>query len=117
MTVTDRQIPPAIYQEVKEQLQQLVDGGIIQKSESPWASNMVLVRKKDNSLRICVDFRQLNQRKVRDAYYLPRIDKMLDCLSGNVYFSILDMKSGYHQVEVRDDHKPRTAFTAGPLGF
>jgi transposase InsO family protein len=112
-----RRIPPSMYSEVKDHLQQLLDAGIIRPSHSPWASNMVLVRKKDNSLRICVDYRQMNERTIRDAYYLPRIDEMLDCMSGNSYFSILDMKSGYHQIEVKEEHKNRTAFTAGPLGF
>jgi transposase InsO family protein len=112
-----RRIPPSMYDEVKSHLQKLVDGGIIRPSHSPWASNMVLVRKKDNTLRICVDFRQLNNRTIKDSYYLPRIDEMLECLSGHKYFSILDMKSGYHQVGVTEEHKQRTAFTAGPLGF
>lgn len=112
-----RRIPPNMYGEVKEHLQQLLEGGIIRKSHSPWASNMVLVRKKDNSLRVCVDYRQLNANTVKDAYTLPRIDEMLDQLAGSSYFSILDMKSGYHQVELEESHKPRTAFTAGPLGF
>jgi transposase InsO family protein len=112
-----RRIPPHMYEEVKEHLEQLLEGGIIRKSHSPWASNMVLVRKKDGSLRVCVDYRELNAKTVKDAYTLPRIDEMLDRLAGSCYFSILDMKSGYHQVEVEETHKQRTAFTAGPLGF
>ena len=112
-----RRVPPNLYGEVKEHLEQLLEGGIIRKSHSPWASNMVLVRKKDGSLRVCVDYRELNVKTIKDAYTLPRIDEMLDRLSGSSYFSILDMKSGYHQVEVEESHKQRTAFTAGPLGF
>ena len=112
-----RKIPPAMYSEVRQHIKQLLDAGIIRKSQSPWASNIVLVRKKDNSLRLCVDYRQLNKRTVRDAYALPRIDDLLEGLGGNRYYSVLDMKSGYHQVDIVEDHKQFTAFTVGPLGF
>ena len=112
-----RKIPHSMYKEVRDHLQQLLDAGIIRRSQSPWASNVVLVRKKDNSLRLCVDFRQLNKRTVKDAYALPRIDELLEGLGGNQYYSVLDMKSGYHQVGITDEHKEYTAFTAGPLGF
>jgi transposase InsO family protein len=64
-----------------------------------------------------VDYRQLNARTVKDAYALPRIEELLDTLAGSKYFSVLDLKSGYHQVEVREEHKERTAFTVAPLGF
>ena len=84
---------------------------------SPWASNIVLVRKKDKSLMLCVDFRQLNKRTIKDAYALPRISDILDQLGGYKYFTGLAMKSGYHQIEVEQEHKERTAFTVGPLGF
>jgi len=112
-----RNIPPAMYMEVKQHLQELLDARVIRKSHSPWASNVVLVRKKDLSLRLCVDFRQLNKRTIKDAYALPRIHDILDNLGGGKYFTVLDMKSGYHQVELHDDHKERTAFTVGSLGF
>ena len=106
-----------MYSEVRQHIKQLLDSGVIRKSQSPWASNIVLVRKRDLSLRLCVDFRQLNKMTVRDAYALPRIDDILDGLGGNRYYSVLDMKSGYHQVEIEEEHKPMTAFTVGPLGF
>ena len=112
-----RQIPGSMYDEVKQHLQELLEAKVIQKSHSPWASNIVLVRKKDKSLRLCVDYRQLNQRTIKDAYALPRIEEVLDGLAGSAYFSVLDMKSGYHQVEIAEEHKQRTAFTVGPLGF
>ncbi|XP_062606710.1 uncharacterized protein LOC134268467 [Saccostrea cucullata] len=111
-----RRIPPAMINEVREHLKLLLRSGIIRKSHSPWSSNVVLVKKKDNSLRLCIDFRQLN-KKTKDAYALPRIEEMLDCLAGNKYFSVLDLKSGYHQVEIFEPHKERTAFTVGPLGL
>jgi dUTPase len=112
-----RKIPHSMYKEVRDHLQQLLDIGIIRKSDSPWASNIVLVRKKDQSLRLCVDFRQLNNRTVKDAYALPRVEELLEGLGGNQYYSVLDMKMGYHQVEIEENHKQYTAFTAGPLGF
>ena len=80
-------------------------------SSSPFASNVVLARKKDNTLRLCVDFRQLNLNTKKDSYSLPRIEDLLDCLSHSSYFSVVDMKSGYHH----EPHKERTAFTVGSL--
>ena len=112
-----RRIPPAMIDEVRAHIEQLASSGIIRPSHSPFASNVVLVRKKDNKLRMCVDYRQLNNRTVKDSYALPRIEELLDTLAGSKYFSVLDMKSGYHQVEVLEEHKCRTAFTVGPLGF
>ena len=95
----------------------LLQSGIVRKSHSPWSSNIVLVKKKDNSLRFCIDFRQLNKRTKKDAYALPRIEELLDSMAGNRYFTVIDMKSGYHQVEILEPHKERTAFTVGPLGL
>ena len=112
-----RNIPPSMYAEVKEHLQGLLDGNIIRKSRSPWSSNVVLCRKKNNELRMCVDYRQLNLRTKKDSYSLPRTEDILNALSRNKYFTILDMKSGYHQIEMHETHKERTAFTVGPLGF
>jgi len=112
-----RKIPHSMYTEVREHLKQLMDSGIVRRSQSPWASNIVLVRKEDQSLRLCIDYRQLNKRTVKDAYALPRIEELLEGLGGNQFYSVLDMKSGYHQVEIKEHHKQYTAFTAGPLGF
>jgi hypothetical protein len=112
-----RKIPPAMYQEVQQHLHELLDAGVIYHSHSPWASNVVLIRKKDKSLRLCVDYRQLNKRTIKDAYALPRISDILDNLGGGKYFTVLDMKSGYHQIELEEADKAKTAFTVGPLGF
>ena len=84
---------------------------------SPWASPMVLVRKKDGSLHFCIDLRKLNARTVKDAYSLPHIEESLDCLNGLCIFTSLDLKSEYWQVLMDDDNIPLTAFTVGPLGF
>ena len=112
-----RRIPPAMIDEIRSHLEQLAATGVIRPSHSPWASNVVLVRKHDGSLRMCVDYRQLNKRTIKDSYALPRIEEILETLSGSKYFTVLDMKSGYHQIEVLEEHKSRTAFTVGPLGF
>ena len=112
-----RRIPPMMIEEVRQHLEQLLSAGIIRKSKSPWASNIVLVRKKNVSLRLCADYRSLNSKTVKDAYALPRIEEIFDVLKGSKFFSTIDMKAGYHQVEIDEEHKERTAFTVGPLGF
>ena len=112
-----RRIPPALYDEVRHHLQEMLDLGAIVPSKSPWASPVVLVRKKDGSLRFCIDLRKLNSRTVRDAYALPRIEESLESLSGATVFSTLDLKSGYWQVRMDPKSQPYTAFTVGPLGF
>ena len=95
----------------------MVEIGAIRKSQSPWASAVVLVRKKTGELRFCIDLRKLNARTVKDAQTLPRIDDSLDSLGGAVIFTSLDLKSGYWQVELDEDSIPLTEFTVGPLGF
>ena len=112
-----RHIPPHQYEEVKQHLKEMLEIGAISESKSPWASAVVLVRKKDGSLRFCIDLRKLNSRTVKDAYSLPRIDETLDCLNGAQWFTSLDLKSGYWQVELDEESKALTAFTVGPLGF
>ena len=112
-----RRIPPHFFDEVKKHLQEMIEVGAIRKSFSPWASAVVLVRKKDGGLRFCIDLRKLNNRTIKDEYSLPRIEDTLDCLHGAVWFSTLDLKSGYWQVELEEEAKPLTAFTVGPLGF
>jgi hypothetical protein len=84
---------------------------IIGPSMSPWSSNIVLVKKKDNSLRFCIDFRQLNDCTIKDSHPLPRIDDTLDALSGSKYYSTLDLKSGYWQVGLVAEDKLKTAFS------
>ena len=112
-----RRIPPALYEEVREHLKEMLEAGAIRESCSPFSSNVVLVRKKDNSLRFCIDFRKLNARTIKDAYSLPRIEETIDSLAGSKYFSKLDLRSGYWQVEIKEEDKHKTAFTVGPLGF
>ena len=112
-----RRIPPQLYDEVRNHIRDMLDAGIIRESNSPYASPIVLVRKADNSLRFCIDYRKLNAITVKDAHALPRIDETLDNLIGSKYFSSLDLKAGYWQIPVKESDIPKTAFTAGPLGF
>ena len=119
MPIKDRyhRIPPHQYEEVRKHLKEMLDVGAIRRSNSPWASPVVLVRKKDGSLRFCIDLRKLNARTIKDAYSLPRIEDALDSLNGACIFTSLDFKSGYLQVELDESSIPLTAFTVGPLGF
>ena len=95
-----RHIPPGMHEEVKAYIQEMLDVGGIRPSNSPWASAVVLVWKKDGKLWFCIDLWKLNARTIKDAYSLPRIDEMLDCLNGVELFSSLDLKLGYWQVEM-----------------
>ena len=112
-----RRITPALYEEVRIHLKEMLEAGAIRPSQSPYSSNVVLVRKKDGSLRFCIDYRKLNSRIVKDAYTLPRIDDTIDTLIGAKYFSKLDLRSGYWQAEVKEEDTEKTAFTVGNLGF
>ena len=111
-----RRIPPAYYQEVKQHIEEMLACGAIRRSNSPWCSNVVLVRKQDGTLRLCLDFRRLNARTIQDAYHLPRIEDTLDKLAGSQWFSCLDLQSGYWQVEMEEQDKQKTAFYVGNLG-
>lgn len=108
-----RRIPPAFYKEVKDHIEEMLACGAIRRSNSPWCSNVVLVRKQDGSLRLCLDFRRLNSRTIQDAYHIPRIEETLDRLSGSSWYSCLDLQTGYWQVEMNEEDKDKTAFCVG----
>ena len=95
----------------------MLEAGALRPSESPYSSNVVIVRKKDGSIRFCVDFRKLNNKTIKDAYALPRVEDTLHLLAGARYFTKLDLRSGYWQVEIAELDKHKTAFQMGTLGF
>ena len=105
-----RRTPLGFEKEEEENLKLMLDLGVITESSSDWASAPVLVRKKDGSLRYCIDFRGLNSKTVKDLFPLPSISQCLDQLCGNVYFSTLDMASGYWQIEIAEKDRHKTAF-------
>ena len=105
-----RRLPPQRRSEVQQLLQSMLQNGVVEPSRSPWASPIVLVKKKDGSTRFCVDYRKVNGITRKDAYPLPRIDTTLDTLSGSQWFSTLDLISGYWQVHIEESDRPKTAF-------
>ena len=105
-----QQIPPHKKEEVHNLVEEMLHNDVIKPSTSPWASPVVLVRKKDESTRMCIDYRKLNAVTRKDAYPLPRIDDALDALSGSKWFSTLDLISGYWQVEMDKTDQEKTAF-------
>ncbi|KAI2668517.1 Retrovirus-related Pol polyprotein from transposon 17.6 [Labeo rohita] len=111
-----RRIPPSEYEVVKAHINQLLETQVIRESCSPYASPIVLVKKKDGSLRMCVDYRRLNSKTRKDAFPLPRIEETLDSLAGARWFSTMDLASGYNQVPVAEGDKSKTAFCT-PFGL
>lgn len=111
-----RRIPPSQYELARNHIQQLLQSGIIRESSNPYSSPIVLVLKKDGTLRMCVDYRMLNAKTRKDAFPLPRIEESLDALAGAQWFSTLDLASGYSQVEMAEKDKVKTAFCT-PFGL
>ena len=112
--IPPRRIPGNYRAEVENQLQKMLELGIIEESSSPWMAPMVFVPKKSGELRLCVDYRELNKRTVKDAYPLPRPDEAQDRLAGSAVFSTLDLQNGYWQVPISEEDRPKTAFCPGP---
>ena len=110
-------IPPPQLDEVREHLKLMLDAGVIQPSNSPWYNAVVLVRKKDRSLRFCIDFRKLNSLTVKDSHPLPHICETLESLAGAAHFLMFDMNSGFWQVPMDEESKQYTAFTLGSMGL
>jgi hypothetical protein len=104
-------MPPVELAELKKQLQELLDKGFIRPSNSPWGCPALFVKKKDESIRLCVDYRPLNAVTIKNKYPLPRIDVLFDQLVGAKVFSKIDLRFGYHQNKIRASDIPKTAFS------
>ena len=109
-------LPHAYREQVQQELKNMLQHGIIEPSQSDWAAPMVLVKKKDGTLRVCIDYRRLNVVSRADAYPMPRVDDLVDQLGGAKYISTLDLTRGYWQVPVAQDAQHKTAF-ATPFGL
>ncbi|GJT35030.1 putative reverse transcriptase domain-containing protein [Tanacetum coccineum] len=103
-------LAPSEMKELLEQLQELSEKGFIRPSSSPWGAPILFVKKKDGSFRMCIDYRELNKLTVKNRYPLPRIDDLFDLLQGSSIYSKIDLRSGYHQLRVREQDIPKTAF-------
>ena len=108
-----RRVPLAYQQDVEDQIQQFLDLGIVEDCQSPWAAPLVIVKKKDGSNRVCIDYRELNNVTQKDAHPLPRIKDSLDALRGASVYSSLDLTRAYHQVVVHPEDRDKTAFVTG----
>ena len=110
-----RRIALPLVEEVREHIQQMLDGGTIRPSQSPWCNAVVLVRKKDGGLRFCIDFHRLNSRTKKDTYPLHRMQETMESMVCAHFFSTMDLKSGFCQVKMAKDSQQYTAFTVGSM--
>ncbi|KAK7918699.1 hypothetical protein WMY93_009983 [Mugilogobius chulae] len=110
VTRTYTSVPKPLHKEVKEYLEDLLNRGWIQKSRSPYSSPLVCVRKKDGTLRLCVDYRELNLKSIPDRHPIPRVQDILNSLCGSSWFSVLDQGKAYHQGFLEEESRPLTAF-------
>ena len=110
ISMTSHKMAPVELMELRVQLQELLDKGFIRPSTSLWGAPVLFAKKKDKSLRLCIDYRQLNRVTVKNRYLLPRIDDLFDQLRGARVYSKIDLRTGYHQLRVRETDIPKTAF-------
>ena len=110
ISIPPYRMAPAELRELKAKLEELLSKGFIRPSISPWGAPILFVKKKDGSLRLCIDYRQLNRVTIRNQYPLPRIDELFDQLQGSRVYSKIDLRSGYHQLRVQESDVPKTAF-------
>ena len=101
---------PSELKELKVQMEELVNKGFVRPSTSPWGAPILFVKKNDGSMRLCIDYRNLNKVTIRNQYPLPRIDDIYDQLQGARVFSKIDLRTGYHQLKIRLEDIPKTAF-------
>ncbi|KAJ8639842.1 hypothetical protein MRB53_016536 [Persea americana] len=107
ISIAPYRMAPAELGELKIQLQELLDKSFIRPSISPWGAPVLFVKKKDGSMRMCIDYRKLNQATIKNKYPLPRIDELFDQLQGAAYFSKIDLRSGYHHIHGLDEQNIR----------
>ncbi|GJQ90111.1 putative reverse transcriptase domain-containing protein [Tanacetum coccineum] len=107
-------LAPTEMQELSNQLKELQEKGFIRPSSSPWGTLVLFVKKKDGLFRICIDYREPNKLTIKIRYPLPRINDLFDQLQGSRYFLKIDIRSGYHQLRVREEDIPKTAFRTRP---
>ncbi|GJR52362.1 putative reverse transcriptase domain-containing protein [Tanacetum coccineum] len=107
---TPYRLAPSKMRELSEQLKELSDKGFIRPSSSPWGAPVLFVKKKDGSFRMCIDYQELNKLTMKNRYPLPRSDDLFDQLQGSSVYSNIDLRSGYHQLRVREGDIPKTAF-------
>ena len=110
ISVAPYRMAPTELRELKTQLQELLEKGYIRPSISPWGAPVLFVKKKDGTLRLCIDYRQLNRVTIKNKYPLPRVDDLFDQLQGARVFSKIDLRSGYHQLRIANADVPKTAF-------
>ena len=110
ISMTSHRMAPVELWELKVQIQELLGKGFIRPNTSPWGAPVLFVKKKDKTLRLCIDYRQLNRVTVKNRYPLPRIDDLFDQLRGERVYSKIDLRTGYHQLRVREADIPKTAF-------
>ncbi|GJS49450.1 putative reverse transcriptase domain-containing protein [Tanacetum coccineum] len=103
-------LAPSEMKELADQLQELSEKGFIRPSSSPWGASVLFVKKKDGTFRMCIDYRELNKLTVKNRYPLPRIDDLFDQLQGSSVYSKIDLRTGYHQLRIREEDIPITAF-------
>ena len=108
--MTPHRMEPVELQQLRVQLQELLDKGFIRPSTSPWGASVLIAKKRGKTLRLCICYRQLNRVTIKNRYPLPRIDALFDQLRGARVYSMIDLRTGYHQLRVRDTDIPRTAF-------
>ena len=110
ISMTPHRMTPVELHELRVQLQELLDKGFIRPSTSPWGALVLFAKKKDRTLRLCIDYRKLNRATIKNRYPLPRIDDLFDQLTGTRVYSKIYLCTGYHQLRVRETDVPKTAF-------
>ena len=110
MSKTPYRMSTLEFLDMKIQLQELLEKKYIQPSVSSWGAPILFVKKKDRTLRLCIDYRKLNKVTMKNKYHFPRIDDLFDQMRGEKVFSKIDLRSGYHQVRIKDEDIHKTAF-------